>query len=121
MFSPPYVDVTLLKNQAIEASGTIATEPAEVYRYNAKTIYIESTVNVNVEVKLGCDKDHMAFLKTGTRNDTEDGDRIWSCDAATAGQDPICFEIIEHAVYLQLVITNQDGTAGTVSAWMSGK
>jgi hypothetical protein len=112
----PYIDATLIKDSAIEASGTVLSDILEVYQYSKKTIYVKANKNVVVEVKLGVDDSNMCFLMSGTNVQTEDESRQWNCNTTS-----ICFPIYEHAVYMQVVITNTEGSAGTVSVWMSGE
>lgn len=122
--SVPYVDVCLALDQAIGADETItlpgATDAMRVEKYSKKTIYVKSTKNITIWVKLGADKDNMCFLMTGTNVQTEDESREWSVNPAVAS-GTVCFPIFEHGVYMQIVIKNTDATAGTVSVWMSGE
>ena len=53
-------------------------------------------------------------IKSGTGVDTEDADREWDCN-----NESIAFSILEHCVYVSLLIENESGEDATVEAYLS--
>ena len=104
-----------LINGTITASNSGANTPFDVSYYSKKTIYVSTTTNCNVYVKIGATADHLHFIKTGSGGGTEDEDLSWNCT-----NEPIAFDIEQHANYIQVVVDETGGSDSTVKVEITG-
>ncbi len=112
---PLWEDLVLAEDITLPADGVMITEPLYVGFMETKTFYVKTTTNCNVYVLMGTiPEDCVYLLKSGTKCDTEDSDRAWTCS-----NESITFQIAEHCTYISLVVEENGSADSTVSIAIS--
>ena len=118
MAKPPS-SLKIIDGGSVGANDTGVTSPLYVGNYWKKTINIKTTKNCNVYAHSSPDGTEVMHIKSGYSTSeggsTDDGDYVHVCNNAS-----IAFDVDVHCNYLILVVDNQEASACTVDAWLTG-
>jgi hypothetical protein len=122
MAAQPPPAIQIVKNGAINASGTAVTEPLFVGNYWKKTIHVKTSGSVKVYAR-SCpsgDIEDLYFVKSGYTSSAGGSADDAAYEHATAGEAD-CFDVDIHMAYVVLVIDNQAASAiDDLQIWLTG-